>query len=259
MVFSACSSSGRKGLLTDASGEALASQAVRLIVVNDAGEEISLLASTFTDANGSFSFEATTEDPGASFIVEAFLTTGTYRAFLAGSSSQIPVSPLTTALVSLVIDITSTSGGRSLSDFSAEELRSILDEALEEDDLASLNLSDTDAVLTFLRTNVGRTIALASGGSITGQSTEALESDLTSETATFSTDSELCNGANHVLFQGSDFRFPVEADGTLCPETHLSLSPMLNNSAFQLILTGESYFVAGGLGGVPYGYRKRGN
>lgn len=239
------------GSLTDSAGTAIPDTVVRLISIDDAGLETSALDTTTTDETGSFQF-ATPSNTNGGTLVEATPSGGTtLRAFWAGSQEGVPLNSVTTEIVSLVVQMTETTGGRSLSDFSPTEIREFTSAAFSDATFSDLDRSSSSDIRSFLRSQVGRLIALASGGSIEGQTTTALEADLTSSTASFSTDPDLCSGANHVLFGGHSFQFPIEADGTLCRETSTLLNPILDSASLQLTLLDDSFFFFGGNGEFP--------
>ncbi len=236
--------SGRVGILFDINGNPLAGTAVVLLSIDDEGDQLSQLDSNITDSNGNFKFKVETAANG-SVIVSAQLPNGAQRGFFAGRNDFVPLHPLTEALVALIIDITETSGGRSVLDFSADELRGIAEKvfALNSD---SIDLSNQEAVKNFLRTNVGRDIAIAAGGSITALSTEDFEGSTTSSTATFDENTTVCPiGIKIFVLSSTNFRFDIEEDGTICGGTSSSLSNIFAEGAFQLAFPNDTFHIFG--------------
>lgn len=240
----ACGGGARTGIVIDVTGKPVAGIAVRLISVNDLGKELAEVAVTLTDDEGRFNFE-TANSPNASLIVVAALSSGNLRGFYAGSTGDIPIHPLTEGLVSLVVDITASDGGRSTSDFTAKELRPITDAAFDID-TDDIDLADTEAVRQILRDNVGRDIALAAGGGFDAITTAQLEGNQSTGTATFAPDTNVCQiGASIFVLDSDDFRFDIEEDGTLCGGSSTDLDPIFADPSLQLILPGEEFLTFG--------------
>ncbi len=236
--------SPRRGIVTDATGTPVSGTAVRLLSVDDTGSELSQLEATTTDTEGHFAF-VTSLEGNASLVLQADLPTGTLRGFAAGARRSIPVNPLVEGLVDLVIDITETSGGRSVTDFTTQELREIADDLLDAD-ASAIDQTDATAVKAFLRTAIGREIAEASGGTASGRTTQALEGSPAVDAASFTQNTAICliNAEFHLL-ESDSFRFDVERDGTVCGGTSATLSNMLSEGAFQLYFPDEEFFAGG--------------
>ena len=235
-----CSSS-RKGTVTDENGNVVADIVVRLVTINDRGVEQAVIESISTDTNGEFLFQTEVTE-NASVLISASLPSGELRGFAAGSGSAIPVSPLSNALVAVVIDITKTDGGRSVTDFEESELRSIASNLFDAD-ATDLILTNTEAIKDFVRANVGREIAIASGGSITVETTDAFNTTQTTTSASFTTDTDVCfENIEYYLLTSDNFRFDIERDGTICGGTSATLDDMFGEGAFALSVPGNEFF-----------------
>lgn len=240
----ACGGGGRHGVVLSATGKPVAGVVVRLISVDDRGDELAEIGTTVTDDQGAFNFD-TTDSSNASLLVVAVLSSGNRRGFYAGGNAHIPIHPLTEALVSLVIDITASDGGRSTDDFSAAELRPITDAAMTLD-TDNVDLDDSEAVKELLRLGVGRDIALAAGGGFDSVTTAQLEGNQTSSTATFAPDIGICAiGAAIFVLESDDFRFDLEEDGTLCGGSNPDLNAIFADPSLQLTLPGEEFLTFG--------------
>ncbi len=234
-----CSGS-REGKLTDRNGTLVEGTVVELITIDDEGATLSVLDTTVSDRGGTFSFPLDTNS-NASVLLRAYLPNGALDGFYAGATAFIPIHPLTQALVELVVDITETPGGRTLTDFTASEIRELEDDLFGLD-ASELEFTDEDAVKEFVRLEVGRRIAEAAGGQITTQTTEELEGTTTSTTQGFGADpAGLCSVPSLIVLSGEQFRFDVERDGTLCGESNVLLPPILSEGAFQLLSTAENF------------------
>lgn len=242
ILFCSCSSPSRVGVLYDTNGNPLAQTAVRLISIDDEGTELAQLGTTVTDAQGQFNFELS-KDTTASVAVEATVSNATLRGFWAGRNSEVSLHPLSQALVSVVLEITASSGGRSVQDFSAQELKNISTLLFESEDVPT-DLTDEEALEGFVRTSVGREIAQASGGAITSQSASLVEGTETPSAASFS---HACTGGGMAeVLSSSNFQFDVRRSGALCGETDGGVSPMLVSNSFDLVLENETFFLNGG-------------
>lgn len=241
-LVTACDST-RLALLTDVRGDGVAETAVRLIIIDDKGIEQSQIAARVTDDKGRFNFPI--DVANASVVVEAELAFGTVRGFWAGKGDSIPVNPLASGLVSVLVDITRTPEGRSVTDFSSEELRNIADQLFTAD-VSDVLLTDSESVKQFVRDSVGREIAVASGGAISGESTALFVGSPTTSTATFAADTSVChNGALLHLLESGSFQFGVERDGSICGGTSSTLSDILHDDSLLLYFPGNDFFVGG--------------
>jgi hypothetical protein len=243
VVFLLCAcSSGPAGVLYDRTGKPLPEAVVRLTTIDDSGTPVSQLGVTITDATGHFGFSLD-RNVDASVVVWADLPDGAIHGFFAGRGEEISVHPLTESFYSLVLDITSSAGGRSLTDFSAAELRAIGD-AIFAHDWSGTSFTDGESLKSDLRTLVGRKIAVAAGGTIASRSTAALEGTPTpTAPASFVLDTNVCAiGELFHLLESSSFRFDVEGDGTICGGTSSSLPPILFDKAFSLYLPDDVFF-----------------
>ncbi len=232
LMIAACGGR-RTSFVVNRSGNSATETVVRLVSIDDEGTELQQLDSTVTDQNGQFHFDLSS-NTNASTIVVAELSDGALRSFFAGGSDGTVIHPITDALYSLVIDITTTKGGRSVIDFSSSELKKITNDVFNLE-ISDLSFSDSESLKDYLRTNVGRKIAAASGGQISSQSTLALEEQETSNTITFIQDFDVCSsGALFHLFLSSTFRFEIEQDGSICGGVHASLEPLLDEFLLTL-------------------------
>lgn len=231
--------SPRRGILTDSSGQPVAEASVSLVVVDDSGNVIETIENQTTDAKGKFKFDTAT-NTNASFVIEANLPSGLLRAFHAGGNHSIPINPLTNVWVSMVIAITETEGGRTLSDFSSQELRNITN-TLMDADTSALDLNDQTAIRAFLISTIGRLVAEASGASISAQSRDTVNEDITLGESTVSMDPFVCSIRSTHLFTTDPFRFDIQADGALCGDAHATLTSMLLDPSQQMLVTSEDF------------------
>lgn len=235
----------RVGILTDTDGNPVAQTPVRLITIDNQGNETGLLTTAVTDEKGEFFFKELYDNTNASTVLEASPPGGTLRGYLAGRNDTVPIHPLTHALVSLIVDITLPSEGRDFEDFLGKELRNI-GESIFSLDISSLDLTDSNALKNFLRSNVGRQIAQAAGGTISAVTTSAFQGTGTAGTVTFQPVTGLCSGTNLFILSSSNFQFDLEEDGSLCGKTSSTLTNMFNEGSVQLVLPGEDFLVSGG-------------
>lgn len=235
----------KNGVLYDRSGNPLPETPVRLVTIDDEGNERTELAETVTDAYGNFQFDLG-HDTNASTVLVADLVDGPIRGFYAGRTGLIPIHPLTDVLYTLVTDITSSPEERSLTDFSSGELREIAD-ALFAWDFSSIPYTETERLFSTARIAVGRKIALAAGGTIATRTTAELEGTETTSDVTFAPNSAICPIGEEIrVLDSSSFRFDIQADGTLCGGTSSTLPDMFYDKAFQMILQGETFYNHGG-------------
>ncbi|HLG20415.1 MAG TPA: hypothetical protein VI895_11450 [Bdellovibrionota bacterium] len=200
------------GRVVDRTGTVQAGVVVRFISIDDAGNEVSEIDKTVTDRDGDFDF-GTEDSAGSTLILQAELPSGPLRAFAAVDNPQ-DVDAISDALVSAVLYVTETPGGRSLSDFTAEEINS-LSASARETLLAdtALDLTDSNAVIGALISSVGRKIADAAGGTISAVPiADVAAPDVTSSPGPF-----VSNGFCDVLnFHGAFFDFDINEGGVIC-------------------------------------------
>ncbi len=235
-----CSDS-RSGIILSSSDEPLANVSVQLVEIDDSGEELSEIERTTTDENGEF--ELSTEINQSKFVLKAVVESTPLMAFAAGTETNIPIDPLTDGLVSLVIDITKTEEGRSLSDFSVSELRSIGTQ-IANLDTASLDSTNSTSVLDFLRTQVGREIAEASGGTLTVLPQEDISATITQETDTFiSSPGSECSGLPYFPLSqdGDSLAFKVREDGSICREITQNDLGILSGTSLKFFLQDDLF------------------
>lgn len=240
----ACGGSNPVGILLDTQNKPVPNNLVRLITVDDSGDETTQISTTTTDTNGKFFFDFS-HMGNASLVLESDLPSGTVRSFMSGRNGHhVPLSPITTALVTLVQNMTRTTGGRSFTDFSAQELQE-LTEALLNLGLSNLDLSDQENIENFIRTSsLARKIAEASGGQITSISFSNSDSI---SSAVFSSNVSICGSGSPIfVLEGSSFRYDVRDDATLCGGSHDSFENMFLSGALTLAMPDRSFFTYGG-------------
>ncbi|MCB0307993.1 MAG: carboxypeptidase regulatory-like domain-containing protein [Bdellovibrionales bacterium] len=241
--IAACSK--RTGVLYDQQGQPVPFQVVRLLTVDDAGEETQELAIRTTDSAGRFSFSL---DPkaNASVILESDLPQGRLRGFWAGRPLNYAIHPMTEALVSLIQDMTLTLGGRTTADFTPFELQDLGD-AIFALNLGTLDLSNDEAVKDFIRTSiVARMIADAAGGQVNVISKNTFSGESTSMIGFSSMDSSCLSNAPTVFLNGSGFRFDFRSNGSPCILSNGALPPMLYEESLELKFNGEVIWDLGG-------------
>jgi hypothetical protein len=247
----------RRGTLLDANLEPVAGAPIRIITVDDGGSELDVLGITATDTTGQFEIGPTlSHAPNASLWVTGTASNQALRAFLAGDGTGIPISPLTDALASLVLDITRPQGGRRLGDFDTQELRS-LTAALASADSSGADLNQVEDARAVVRASLGRAIAEASGGGITVQSSESFliapnQGDPNGamsapESVMFAPNTTVCPLGPAITTESlGDADLHIEEDGTLCGATKGSLDSLVSEGALQLVLTGSTFLGVGG-------------
>jgi hypothetical protein len=216
--------------------------AVRLIGIDDRGVEKAQLASAVTDASGRFHMEVGS-DPGMAIAIESMDPAGPLRGFAAGRSGfRGAVHPLTDALVSAVTEITGPTGGKSLADFDPEAVSSVTDRLLDLD-RSSLDLSDPDAVRTFVLANVGRAISEASGAVASARSSAGFDPAEAETVPSFATTTRCALSPVHEIVS-SDFTFDLTADGKICD----GYSPLARDAfdlAFELSVLNDTFTASG--------------
>lgn len=247
VLFGALSCGGgrRVGVLYDTQGEAAPFHPVRLIVVDDRGEEQSIIDQTVTDSKGEFNFKFSGL-ANASVVITAEINSIQLKGFWAGAFTSIPLHPLTQGLSELIFDITQTTGGRNLLDFDPVELRALTNAALDLD-TSDVDLTDQAEVKALIRrSKIARQIALAAGGSITTEASDSFASESVGDRA-FEINFDLCpSGAPVIHLSGGAFDFAIKENATLCSVTHPDASPILLENALEIKFPGETMWLYGG-------------
>ncbi len=228
----------RTGVLYDLNGDRLPETPVRLITIDNQGNETAQLATTVSDASGQFTFDLPNYTD-ASTVIEASVNSTSLRGFWAGSQTEIPLHPITQAVYQIVLDLLS-SGELSFSDLPALELRLITQLAFNLD--TGLDVSDLDALETSFRTNLGRSFAQLSGGEICLFDTSSLETTETVADIDFAPNTAACPiGYDVHILSGETFQFDLRPDGSICGGTGGTLPAMLAPNSIQLGLPGEVF------------------
>lgn len=242
-----CSSSNdsKSGIVTGFDRQPVAGNTVRLVNIDDKGEELAVIDSTTTNSDGRFRFDLE-KNTNATTLVTTVVGNVSLRAFYAGGNFDTSLNPITEGTVSLVTDITKTSDAASLVDFSAEELRDIndLQDALQ---TGSLDLTDATATKEFLRLELGRAIAERSTGAVSAITLASFDAAEPTAPAAFAQNLGICPLGPTIHVLNSDtFRFDIEEDGSLCGGTHPTISSIFDEGAFSLVATSREFFTYGG-------------
>ena len=244
-IFLSCSSGHDvKGKVTDRSQSVVAGVVVRLITIADDGTELAEIDQSVTTNSGKFTFDFP-GTVGSSLLVEALLPNGTFRAFAAGDGDRSDVGPVSEALVQAILQVTATKDGKSLSDFSVEEIRGIA-QALNEADFSGIDLADGSALLSAVILEAGRLIPDAAGGEVTVAASASLEPPDVSVDAPALGPSATC-GRDALFVDGEQFQFDLTESGTTCRVIGLGTNTLSNafNIAFDLSLVGDTFVDSG--------------
>ena len=180
-LFTSCSSS-QFGRVIDSDGNAVVGATVEVIAINDSGDEIAVLETHNTDGEGSFQFDLSLSRSSTT-IFQTTVGQDRYRAFASGKgladlpfADVVQIDPISEAFVTAILYVTETENGRTLLDFTHEELASLIQAARSQ--LANdegLDLSSSTSVTNALLTSMGRQIANAAGGAIGTASLSSLD------------------------------------------------------------------------------------
>jgi hypothetical protein len=242
LFLSACSS--EPTISTISGNAAQGGIPVRLISIDDRGNEIVQLDQVLTQADGSFTFPEG-PDPASSVLLSAELPQGTLRAFAAdGFARELTLNAVSDGLVRAVILITQTEGGRTLSDFEPSEIRMISDE-VDENIEGAVDVTDQNAVLNAVIAAAGRSIPEAAGGILSAIDSSGLEpaNDVSSAPALAA--SADCGRLSAPL-EGLQFNFDFTESGTVCNVNGVT-TPLTDafDIAFELSLVGDTFLDTG--------------
>ncbi len=231
------------GTLIGFNKEAVPDTLVRLIVIDDEGQELEEVGFTVTSSNGNFDF-GFADSLGSSFVIEGVLPEGRIRAFAMGNGKKTDVSPVTDAIVSAVIYVTETDGGRSLSDFERSELRDIIKDVLDDAAHWEVSYTHTQELINTVIESAGRAIPEAAGGSLSAVNSASLDAPnvVSEEDPAFDVSLLTTCVRNHYVLEGKFFYFDINEDGALCKIA--SQNAFIGNAyaiAYQLKISGDTF------------------
>ena len=152
------------GVLSDGTGPVGEGLPVFLAGIDDRGQTIGQFGGTLTGADGSFSISVDDGIVSSSLVtVTANLGGAPIRASLS-STSGLEVDPISTAVLDVVLLVTETDGGRSLTDFTPSEMSDLYADAEAALIADGTDLSNRAAVRQVVLADVGGTVADFSGG-----------------------------------------------------------------------------------------------
>ena len=222
-----CATTDIEVLVVDTDNLARPGVPVALIAIDDAGNVLNTVQTEFTDDRG-FAVFAREATFGSASLFRAFLPTGNLDGFAAGeftdpkpttklAFAEKIIDPIASAVITAVLYITETAGGRSLDDFSITELSQLTGfarVALEEE--SSLNLKDKNALVQLIINAIGRKIADAAGGTITVTPlVTILAANAVTGGPTFATSPPNCLRKNAAI-TGQFVAFDFTEDAALC-------------------------------------------
>ncbi len=247
-LLSACSNSSLvEGLALDANLQVMPYQVVRLISVDDQGEETAEWQVGMTDGSGKMSLYRPSHVDGRQLLEVISSDGSTMRGFVSGTRSNVLVSPWTHALVSALIQLTETQGGLSLEDYSDEELKnigmalSVAAENSEED------LTNQTSLVNTVFSLVGDEIL---DSELAEQIAEPIEdygaTDVETAGPTFDAPeiSDPCQ-EDHVDLTGLYFTLDVQANGSICKGHYQLAQPGYRLRGFELSLPDEVFSGSG--------------
>lgn len=249
LLAQACGSSNElNGQVFHVDGTVAPFAAIKLIAIDDRGQELFVAGESLADGYGRYTL-LTALPKAANLVVEAKLPGGALRGFAGGRGGDTPIHPLTDALVEIITDITSPSGGRTLSDFSPEEIRDFTREVMAIDP-NGLNFSDGGAIKQAVLDKVGRALAVASGAQLAAATSASVQpSGSLVPDIVMTNDSPFCPGTNTRLFSSADFTFDLTSRGKVCD----GYSALINNAfndGFAAQITNDT-FVDNGTSDYP--------
>jgi len=151
------------GSVADADGAIGEGGIVLLKALDPDGRPVVDINTTMTDAQGAFSMGSTIDAEVVPLGLEALVNGASLRAFLVDTDGQ-SVSPYTNAVVDLVTMVVGTPEGRSLADYPAADIRTLVAAAEAALNTAGTDLTDPEAIRAQLLTDIGGQLADLSGG-----------------------------------------------------------------------------------------------
>ena len=151
------------GDVATADGAVGAGQLVLLRALDRDGRPVADIGSCSTLADGTFSMGSMVDAAATPLGLDAMVGDSFLRAFLVDTDGQ-SVSPVTEGVVDLVTMVTGTPEGRTLEDYPAEDIRTLVAAAEAALTTAGTDLSDPEAVRNQLLTDIGGQLADLSGG-----------------------------------------------------------------------------------------------
>jgi hypothetical protein len=138
---------------------------VRMELLDSDGAVTGTLSATTTDSAGAFAITLADMSAGNTHLrFSAETSNGTVLAHV--SSLQTAVSPASTAIASLIAQLVASEGGVALGDFTPTEVDTLVASAISALTTAATDQTDSDAVYTQVRADVGEAVADATDGAI---------------------------------------------------------------------------------------------
>lgn len=153
------------GTVADADGLVGEGEIVLLKALDPEGRPVADISSAMTGAGGAFEIGSTIDAEVVPMGLEALVGGEFLRAFLVDTDGQA-VSPYTEAVVDLVGMIVGTPEGRTLADYPADDIRTLVAAAEVSLTDAGTDLTDPEAVREQLLADIGGQLADLSGGEL---------------------------------------------------------------------------------------------
>lgn len=222
--------SGKVSLPSGPAGEGLM---VLLYALEGNGEVAAFLESTMTDANGEFAIRTEIDSPNSRLAIEVLVEETSYFGFLS-SMEGMEIGPVSQGVFEVVGMIVGSEGGRTVDNYTPEEITAILLEADAALLTAGTDLADPEAVRNQVLTDVGGLIADYSEGTyrIIPTST-VVDTDPPDE----HTPIDIYNNYMIVLSDGGGETWDIQFDGIVSNGTYDAYDGM-----FQLRIDGLWYF-----------------
>ena len=135
LFFQSCAGSESLVLVVDSAGNPVPGIVVELLTIDDQGQALEVVASQITKEDGVATI-GFSQRKASALVLRVMLSGSPQRAFItddvvsgSGIGTHTRLDPIAEALVSAVVYVTETAGGRTLGDFSIEELRAIIEKA----------------------------------------------------------------------------------------------------------------------------------
>jgi hypothetical protein len=216
---------------------------LQLFAIDDRGENLAEISSAISDADGHFTFQKA-QTPGSNMIAKAILPNGNLRGFAVGNGSQLIVHPLTEALVSAIINITSPSAGLSLIDFQRTDLQTLTQSTFEID-TTSIPLTDSTAVLNLFLSKLGHTITSKTGATITATTSASIEpANSLNSGQNFDNPSGSCLSSQFFVLSGKNYSFDVTPQGEICDGFNTLVNDTFDE-AFLATISNDTFISTG--------------
>jgi len=229
-------------------GAALAADAfVRMELLDSDGAVAGTLGAATTDSAGAFVItlvDLTAANSHLRFSAET--SNGTMVGHV--SSLQTEVSPASTAIASLIGQLVASEDGVAISDFTSAEVNTLVASASSALTTAATDQSDSDAVYTQVRADVGEAVADATDGAIVAGAASTPAPAAPADVVTAADFS-----SSYPLTITNDAEWDIEPDGEISDGTDDAYDGMFQ-LRFQGITTSSEYIPNGSSTAPAQGY-----